>query len=167
MTTKAVEKRLTTRQVQMAMLDAWGYNATEIGKALDCTPDYIRKSRREAWFPVEREKWLSSGSAQMETIIEALKTRSLGVHGEALEELQEALHASDSDDNPLWAVRLKAIEIALNHKIIQAIVGAVDEGRSVTAAVTQVTLNFLRDPDGNPTLRPEDWIEGEVVDPVS
>lgn len=158
------KKKLTTRQIQIAMLDAQGYNATEIGIALDCTPDYVRKTRRDAWFPAERDKWINSGGiVQLENILLSLKTRALGVHGEALEELQDMLHASDADGNPLYDVRLKAVQIALNHRLIQAITGAVDEGKSVTAAVTQVTLNFFKDEAGNPVLRPDDWVEGEGV----
>jgi hypothetical protein len=160
----AVEKRLTARQQQIAMLDAWGYNATEIGKALDCTPAYVRATRGKDWFPAERDKWITGGLLQLEPILESLRVRALGVHGEALDELQKMLHAEDSEGNPLYDVRIKAIQIALNHRLIQAITGAVDEGKSIAAAVTQVTLNFFKDEAGNPVLHPDDWIEGEVVD---
>lgn len=169
-TALVIKKKLTTLQVQIAMLDAFGYNATEIGKALDCTPDYVRKTRGDTWFPAERDKWVSQGVGQLEPILESLRVRALGVHGEALHELQDMLHASDSEGHPLYDVRLKAIQIALNHRLIQAITGATDEGKSVTAAVTQVTLNFFKDADGNPVLRADDWVEGEGVligEPVS
>ncbi len=143
------------------MLDAWGWNATEIGKALDCTPDYVRKSRREEWFADERAKWIGTGMVVVDEVLSALKVRALGVHAEALDGLQEAMVASDDEGRPLWDVRIKAYQIALNHRLIQAIVGAVDEGKSITAAVTQVTVNFMRGEDGLPIL---DYVEGEIVD---
>ncbi len=113
-----------------AMFDAQGLTAAQIEEASNgvVKASYVYDLRMKQAYKDLVEAELRAKSEGLTLIIESLKAETTAMAREAIALLKEAAEAVDSEDRPVWSVRLAALKLIFDNPALKAAIGAAITG---------------------------------------
>lgn len=170
---KEVAKRggLTEKGKMAAFLDAQGMTVQEICAKTGYRPDSLSRLRGTDDYKAEKGRHLAETRHLLEPLVLQLQKGLLDLSETVLEKLKEALEA-EIDGEPLWSVRLKAIDLWGKHPALTGMLDPATARESVAAQRPAVILfnvtsdgQVIRAGDGEPAIVDAEFEEVEEDEP--